>query len=345
MAAAQMAHDDNLASNGGPSTIKEDVIDPSRVICDAHHHLWNLPQQRYLLPEFLEDVKSGHNVRSSVFVEWRSHYRTEGPEHMRPVGEVEFAHAVALDASRLGIQLCAAIVGFADLRRGSLAEPVLAAEVAAGGGLLRGIRNVASWDADPEVLGGSAPVHPGLYLDAEFREGFALLSRFGLSFDAFLYQTQLSDLVDLANAFPQQPIVLNHLGGVLGVGRYAGRRDEIFAAWRKAIRRVAACPSIVMKLGGLGMKRSGIGFYRRQPLPSSDELAAAWRPWIETCIEAFGPSRCMFESNFPVDRESCSYLALWNAFKRLTCDYSEAEKTQLFSKTAESFYRIESKAD
>jgi L-fuconolactonase len=319
----------------------EPIMDPDLPICDAHHHLWNRPDQCYLLPEFLEDTGTGHNVRSSVYVEWRSHYRETGPIAMRPVGETEFANAVAANASGGSVQVCAAIVGYADLTLGAAVVPILEAHLEAGKGRFKGIRVAATWDSDTEVTGGPAIAPPGLYLDAGFREGFAALGRWGLTFDAWVYQTQLDDLIDLANAFPHQPIVLNHTGGVLGVRSYAGKRSELFSSWRASMQELAKCVNVCVKLGGLGMKRSGFPFHGKAPADSSETIAIAWRPWLETCIEEFGSARCMFESNFPVDRASCSYRVLWNVFKRVATGASDTEKIELLHGTASRFYGIE----
>jgi predicted TIM-barrel fold metal-dependent hydrolase len=323
-----------------PPPPAEPVIDPAQPICDAHHHLWAAPTP-YLLPELQADLAAGHRVVSTVFVEWRSHYRADGPVAMRPVGEVAFARAIAEQAADGPVRVCAGIVGFADLSLGEAVRPVLEAEIAAGKGSLKGLRHVASWDDDPEVLGATAATGPGLYREPSFRAGFRLLEEYKLSFDAWLFQTQLADLVDLARAFPRQPIVLNHTGGVLGIGRYAGRRDAMFAAWRSAILEVARCPNVWIKLGGLGMNRSGLPFYGQPELANSAALAAAWRPWIETCIEGFGVERCLFESNFPVDARTCGYRVLWNAFKRLAAGGSPTERAGLLHDNAARFYRIE----
>ena len=323
-----------------PEAEEEPILDPDLPICDAHHHLWNRPEQRYMLGEFFNDATSGHNVRSSVFVEWRSHYRESGPTQMRPIGETEFAAAIGESAANKPIDICAAIVGYADLSLGSAAAPVLEAHLEAGRGRFKGIRNVATWDPDPKVLGGPPICNPGLYLQPRFREGFALLESYGLMFDAWVYQTQLDDLIDLAQAFPRQDIVLNHTGGVLGIAGYAGRRDELFASWRNALHKLARCPNVRIKLGGLGMRRSGFDFYGHVQDCMSHTAAAAWRPWIEACLAEFGADRCMFESNFPVDGASCSYRELWNAFKRLIGGASATEKSQVLHDTAANFYGL-----
>jgi predicted TIM-barrel fold metal-dependent hydrolase len=236
---------------------------------------------------------------------------------------------------------CAGIVGYADLRLGTAVRSVLEAHQAAGGGRFKGIRQQAQWH---EGIGGLARMTPppGLLLDAAFREGFAELAPLGLRFDAWLYFTQLDELASLAQASPDTTIVLNHLGAPLGIGPYAGRRNEVFDLWSAGMRTLARDANVAVKLGGLGMPIYGFGFETRETPASSTELTEAWRPYVETCIEAFGPARCMFESNFPVDKESCSYRTLWNAFKRIAVAASEAEKDALFQGTARRVYDLQS---
>ena len=322
---------------------KEEVIDPGRPIVDPHHHLWDRGGQRYLIEEMVADIGSGHNIIATVYVEARSMYRAGGPEPLRPVGEVEFVNGVAAMSASGGYgtaAICAGIVGHANLLLGDGARAVLEAEIAAGQGRFRGIRHSSAWDSDPEI-GHMYTARPkGLLLDSTFRKGFACLAPLNLSFDAWLFHPQIGDLVDLARAFPDTKIVLDHCGGPVGLGRFAGRRDETFAVWKASIADVAKCPNVVVKLGGLAMRLLGFDFHERPKPPSSEEAAAAWRPYIETCIEAFGPNRCMFESNFPPDKGQCSYQVIFNAFKRLAAQYSEAEKTALFSKTATEVYRL-----
>jgi predicted TIM-barrel fold metal-dependent hydrolase len=237
-------------------------------------------------------------------------------------------------------RVCAGIVGYADLALGAPVERVLEAMIGTGGGRFRGIRFITASHLD-QAAWGSAIIRPeGLLMDPKLREGFARLAPLGLSFDAWMYHTQLGELVGLARAFPETPIVLDHVGGAIGLGRYAGRRDEVFAEWGARIRELAACPNVHIKLGGLGMRMFGFTLHTGELPPSSEELAAAWRPYIETCIAAFGPDRAMFESNFPVDKGSCSYAALWNAFRRITAGCSAAEKQALFAGTATKFYRL-----
>jgi predicted TIM-barrel fold metal-dependent hydrolase len=321
---------------------KEEVLDPARPIVDPHHHLWDRGGQRYLIEELVADLASGHNVVATVYVEARSMYRAGGPEPLRPVGEVEFANGAAAMSASGGYgraAICAGIVGHANLLLGEAARPVLEAEIAASS-RFRGIRHSSAWDADPHVGGMYALRPKGLLLDPIFREGFACLGPLGLTFDAWLFHPQIGELADLARAFPDTGIVLDHCGGPIGVGSYANRREEIFAGWKASIEDIAKCPNVVVKLGGLAMRLLGYGFDERRKPPSSEDAAAAWRPHIETCIEAFGPERCMFESNFPPDKGQCSYQVIFNAFKRIAADYTEAEKTALFSKTAIDFYRL-----
>jgi predicted TIM-barrel fold metal-dependent hydrolase len=259
------------------------------------------------------------------------------------VGEVEFANGAAAMSASGGYgpaAVCAGIVGHVNLLLGEGARGVLEAEIAAGQGRFRGIRHSSAWDADADVAGMYATRPKGLLLDSTFRRGFACLAPLGLSFDAWLFHPQIGELVDLARAFPDTRIVLDHCGGPAGTGSYANRREEIFPVWQRSILEIAKCPNVVVKLGGLGMRLLGYDFHESPLPPSSEELAAAWRRYIETCIEAFGPERSMFESNFPPDKGQCSYQVIFNAFKRLAAPYSEAEKTALFSKTATEFYRL-----
>jgi L-fuconolactonase len=330
----------------------EPIIDPDLPIVDAHHHLWFLTEAyfaqmqlqddvmargwiavyrshaRYLLDEFLADVTSGHNVRATVFVECGAMYRAGGPDAMKSVGEVEFANGVAaMAASEIfgNVKVCAGIVGNPNLSLGNAAEDVLRAHMQAGDGRFRGVRN-----------------HPaGGLLDKEFRTGFKSLHKFGLSFDALVLEPQLPDLIDLACAFPDTQIILNHVGILPDAASQASQVEKRFPIWRENIRTLSACNNVVVKLGGLGMPLPGFKSFMSTPRFTSEQLAAEWQPYIETCIEAFGANRCMFESNFPVDSGTCTYAVLWNAFKRLAAGASTAEKTALFSGTAARVYRLD----
>jgi predicted TIM-barrel fold metal-dependent hydrolase len=341
----------------------EAILEPELPIVDPHHHLWDRrtysapnetqehpfmtairPAQRYLLDELLADTGSGHNVIATVFVECGAFYKADGPLEYRGVGETEFVNGqAAMSASGLygPIRACAGIVSRADLMLGDGVAPVLEAHIRAGNGRFRGIRNSASFEEDKEVLGPLNRVEAGLYREAKFREGFKHLGRMGLSFDAWLLEPQLPDVIDLARAFEDTTIVLDHVGTPLGRGRYEGTREERFPIWRDNIRELAKSPNVVVKLGGLAMAFCNFPSFLAEPRAPSTQLAEEWRPYIETCIEAFGAERCMFESNFPVDMGSCDYATLWNAFKHLAKGASPAEKTALFSGTATRVYRLE----
>jgi predicted TIM-barrel fold metal-dependent hydrolase len=321
----------------------EEIIDPQRPIVDPHHHLWDRGGLRYMIEEMSDDIASGHNIIATVYVEARSMYRAGGPEEFRPVNEIEFANGVAAMSASGGYGpalICAGIVGHANLLLGDRVKAVLEAEIVAGQGRFRGIRHSSAYDADPDIGHMYATRPKGLLLDTTYRKGFACLAPLGLSFDAWLFHPQLPEFVDLARAFPDTRIVLDHCGGPVGLGRFAGRREETFPLWKASIQQVAKCPNVSVKLGGLAMRLLGFDFHERSKPPSSEQAAAAWRPYIETCIEAFGPERCMFESNFPPDKGQCSYQVIFNAFKRIAAQYGEAEKTALFSKTAADFYRL-----
>lgn len=323
---------------------KEEILEPDLPIVDPHHHLWDRHDWRYLLDELLGDTSSGHNIVATVFVQARAMLRASGPAEMRHVGETEFVNGVAA-MSASGIygktRHCAGIVGHADLALGGRVEPVLAAHIRAGGDRFRGIRHITAWDADTSVRNPAYSPPPGLLSDKTFREGFAVLGRLELSFDAWLYHRQIDEVAGLARAFPETKIVLNHVGGPIGIGAYAGKHKEVLPGWAASIKALAACPNVYVKLGGLGMRLGGFGFHEQPEPPSSETLAATWRPYVETCIEAFESSRCMFESNFPVDKGSYSYPVFWNACKVLAKGASDAEKADLFCGAARRFYRLD----
>jgi L-fuconolactonase len=323
----------------------ETALEPDLPIIDPHHHFWDTPHRgRYFLPNLLADIGGGHKIVSTVFLECQAMYRKSGPAAMAPVGEVEFVNGIAAMSASGNYGPCRiaeAIIGHADLALGARVRDVLEAQMAVGGGRFRGIRHGVSWDGS-DAIGKFASrfVPPHQVRDPTFREGFAQLGRLGLSFESWQYHPQLPDAIDLARTFPDTTIILNHVGGVLGVGPYSGHRQEILAGWRKDIGELAKCPNVNVKLGGIGMVSFGFDFHERDTPPSSEELAAAWRQYVEPCIEAFGVNRCMFESNFPPDKQSCGYTELWNAFKRITAGASAAEKTALYSGTAARVYRL-----
>ena len=321
----------------------EDILEPDLEICDPHHHLWDFPNSVYLLPQLLADLTSGHKVESTVFVECGAFYRASGPEGMRFVGETEFVGGQAAMAAsgRYGpILACEGIVGRADLTGGAAVGEVLDAHIRAGMGRFKGIRHAGAYDPSPDIRRSHTAPPPNLYGRADFREGFAELGRRGLSFEAWQYHPQLGEVAALADAFPDTAILLNHVGGPLGIGPYADRRDEVFAVWKTGIEDLAKRPNVWVKLGGLGMTTLGFGFHHRDPRPGSAELADVWRPYLETCLAAFGVGRGMFESNFPVDGASCDYATLWNALKRVAAGCSPDEKAALFRDNARRFYRL-----
>ena len=322
----------------------EPILEPELPIIDTHHHLWERGGHRYFLHEFLDDARTGHNLVASVFEECEAMYRARGPEEMRPVGQTEFVAGIAAmsDSGRYGpARVAAGIVGFADLTLGDKVEPVLEANVRASGGRFRGVRHSAAWDAS-DIIGNSRTAGgPQLFQQARFRAGFARLTALGLSLDAWVFHPQLADVVDLARAFPSASIVSVHCGGPLGYGPYEGKRDEVFKTWKASMTELATCPNVTVKLGGMMMRLAAYDYRTAPAPPTSEELAALWRPYIETCIELFGADRCMFESNFPVDKMGIDWAALWNAFKRIAAGASAAEKLALFSGTARRVYRLE----
>ena len=321
--------------------VDEAAIEPGLPICDPHHHLWDRPDGRYMLEELRADTGSGHNVETTVFVECGSAWHAEGPEHIRPVGETGFVAAEAERSVTATVPgpVIAGIVGYADLRSDRI-EEVLDRHVDAGRGRFRGIRQVASRDDSPEIRTSHTDPPPHLLGDPAFRAGLVALGRAGHSFDAYLYHPQVPELVKAARAAPETVIVLDHIGAPIGIGPYAARRSEVLEVWRRGMDELAGCDNVVVKLGGIGMPILGLGWHHRESPPGSDELAAAWGTEIRWCIERFGVERCMFESNFPVDKRSCSYLVLWNAFKRMVGDASAAEKAALFHDNATRVYRL-----
>src|SRR5437870_859830 len=332
---------------------REPALEPQLPIIDPHHHFWDAADRmprRYLLEDLAADVQ-GHNVRQTVFIECGSMYRADGPEEFRVVGETEFVQGVAAESAsgRYGdLRAAAGIVGTADLRLGDRVAPALEAQIAASRQRFRGIRHGAAWTEPGEIPTGSAAarapnrpaVVPHLLLDSNFRRGYAHLRTYGLTFEGWVYHTQIAELTDLAKVFPDTTIVFNHLGGPMGVGAYAGRRDEVFGAWKTAIAELARCPNGVAKIGGIQMVVNGYGWHERKKPPTSDELLRANRDWYLYTIDQFTPARCMFESNFPVDRLSCSYTVLWNQFKKLTKGFSAGERSAMFHDTAMRVYRL-----
>ncbi len=331
-----------LATQRWLDQTREKPLDPALEICDPHHHLWDRPESRYMLKELVADAE-GHNVTKTVFVECMSMYNADVPEALRPVGETEFVQGVAaMSASGAYGDMRAAvgIVSFADLTLGAAVDEVLEAHVQASQTRFRGIRHASGWHASDAVRNSHTQPLEGLLLDTGFRQGFACLEKRDLVFDAWLYHTQLLDLVDLARAFEGTTIILDHVGGPLGIGPHAGQRAEVFEVWKAGIDALSQYSNVVVKLGGMTMPICGFDFHKRDMPPGSLELADALGPYYLFCIERFGPQRCMFESNFPVDRASCSYGVLWNAFKRIAAGFSTEERAALFHDTATRVYRL-----
>ncbi len=321
---------------------EEAALEPRLPIIDPHHHLWDRPGNRYVLEELVADTRA-HNVRQTVFVECSSMYRASGPEELKVVGETEFVQGIAAASAsgRYGeMRAAAGIVGSADLRLGDRVQPVLEAQIAASPQRFRGIRHRAAWAERTIVPAQPADLPEHVLLEPGFRRGFAYLRQYGLTFEGWVYHTHIADLTNLARAFPDTTIIFNHLGGPIGIGPYAGRREEVFAAWKPAVAALATCPNVVAKVGGIQMVVNGYGWHERTRPPTSDELLHANANWYRYTIEQFGPKRCMFESNFPVDRLSCSYTVLWNQLKKLTQGFSADERAAMFHDTAMRVYRL-----
>ena len=322
--------------------LSEDILEPDLPIVDPHHHLWRARPDPYLLEDLIADTSTGHDIRATVFIQCGSAYRNDGPDDMKPVGETEFVAEMAA-RSETGAhgpaRAAAGIVGHADCLLGDRIEAVLTAHDAAGGGRFKGIRHSATYD--PGIAPTAPPgAPPGLFLDKTFQAGVVRTGKMGMTFEAWCYHPQHADLAVLLRACPGGKIVLNHLGGPLGVGPYEGRRAEVFSAWSASMKELSKFPNLYVKLGGLAMNVNGFGYQHQVLPPGSGEMASAWRPYMETAIAAFGADRCMFESNFPVDKGMCSYPVLWNAFKRIAAGCSDAEKSALFLGTAAGFYGL-----
>ncbi len=321
---------------------KEEILEPDLPIIDAHHHMWVRAGNRYYLEDFLAEAQTGHNIKASMFMECGSFYRKNASALMAPVGEVEFANGVAAMAASSTYNstlVCAGIVGTADISMGAEVAQVLDAQIAAGGGRFRGIRVSTKWDADDDLNTTRYTYARDLMQDKDFRAGFATLGPRCLSFDAMIYHPQILELADLARAFPDTTIILNHIGGLLAWTRtYIARKDEAIANWRSSMTELAKCPNVYVKLGGLAMPYLGLGFDKWDKPATSTQLAASWGPLFKHCIDQFGPARCMFESNFPPDRDSVSYPVIWNTFKRIAAGYSASEKQALFYGAAAKAY-------
>lgn len=324
----------------------EAALEPDLPIVDPHVHFWHHKSgYRYFVEEFARDVAdSGHNVEATVFVECNAMYRARGPQHLKAVGETEFAvgmAAIAASGKYTMTRAAAGIVARADLSLGDSVQELLEAHLAAANGRLRGIRQRAKWDPDPVVAGPVSADRPGLLLEPQFQKGLVLATSMGLSFDASIFHPQLPDVVALARAQPDANIVVIHSASPVGFGSYAGKEREVRENWLRGMRELAKCPNVSIKMGGLLMCLGNFDFSTAEMPPTSEQLAQLWRPYIEPCIELFGAGRCMASSNFPVEKAGTSYGTLWNAFKRITAACSPEEKGQIFSGTAKRVYRLQ----
>ena len=327
--------------------VQEEALEPELPIIDPHHHLWDQKVGRvnpkYFLEEMLEDTNSGHNIVATVFIECGAMFRADSPDHLKPLGETEFVNGIAAQSAS-GIygptRVAAGIVGTMDWRRGAGVAEILDQHITLGGGRFRGIRVGATWDASPDVENHRTEPPQGLYSDPVFRDAFAELAKRDLSFEAWCYHPQIPGLADLARAHPDNRIVLDHFGGPIGIGPYADKKDAVFEEWKANIADLATCENVVAKLGGLNMEVNGFDWHKNPKPPTSEELCEATRPFFEYTIEQFGPERCLFESNFPVDKLSCSYIVCWNSFKRLTANYSSNEKALMYHDVAKRVYKL-----
>jgi L-fuconolactonase len=320
--------------------VVEEPIDAALEIVDPHHHLWHRDGAAYELNQLWSDTGCGHNVVQTVYIECRSAYYSGVTEFLKPIGETAYVAGMSKIAAQQPTKAqIAGIVAYADLRNPDLAD-VLDAHAAIGGDLFKGIRHAGACDPEPEYLKIPGRGDPGLYLDHDFQRGIALLGERGLTYDTWHYHHQNSDFGALARAVPNTTLVLDHFGTPLGVGRFAGKRDEIFKAWKDDVAKIADSPNVVAKLGGLAMPDNGWGWHDRPKPPTSDEFVDQQGDWYSHMLACFGPERCMFESNFPVDRASISYGVLWNGLKKIAADYTPADRARLFSGTARAVYRL-----
>lgn len=338
-----------MAANTGQSapddrwlaTLQEDVLEPELPIIDPHHHLWLRNGYTYLMPELAADLNSGHNIVATVYAECHSMYRMQGADEQRSLGETEFVRGqAAMSASgEFGsTRACDVMFGNVDLTFGGAVEPLLEQHVEASGGRFRGVRLSSGWHANDKIH--NVASQPNLLVDSRVSEAAAVVKRMGLSLDCWLYHPQLDEVAQLADAHPDLTIILNHVGSPILGGPYRGKTDEVFQEWKAAIVRISKRDNVFVKLGAMPIRMPSYEGDRTLP-PGSEEVATAWRPWMETCIEAFGPERSMYESNFPVQKRWCSYQVCWNAFKRISAGASAAEKANLFLGAAARAYRIE----
>ena len=325
--------------------VAEMPLEPDLPIIDTHMHLWHhVTGYRYFVEDYARDaVGSGHRVDASIYIECRSMYRAHGPDHLKSIGETEFAAgmaAIAASEKYTTTRVAAGIVANADPGQGAELDEALDAHAKAANGRLRGIRRGAKWDDDPGVKGAVGADRPGIYLEPVFQQGVRRIADRGLLFETSVFHPQIPDVTQLALAAPDASIVLIHSGSPVGHGRYAGRAKEVHADWLRSVTALSACPNVSVKLGGVLMSLANFDFGTAPRPPTSEELAQLWRPYTEPLLELFGPARCMVASNFPVDKAGFGYGTVWNMFKRITSGCSEDEKRAIFSGTAQRIYGV-----
>jgi len=322
------------------ASLQEEILEPDLPIIDPHHHLWMRNGYRYLIPEFMEDAASGHNIVSTVFAECHSLYRPDGPEAEKPLGETDFitgCAAMAANGAFGPAKACAAMFGRVDMTLGAAVRPLLEQHLERSAGRFKGVRYSTGWDANERIPNVTPNQHA--LVDPAALEAAGVLADMNLTLDVWLYHPQLSDVAALADKLPGLNIVLNHVGSPILGGPYRDKRDEVFADWKAGIADVAKRQNVYCKLGALPIRGPSFTGDKSLP-PGSEEIAAAWGPWMQVCIEAFGPARSMFESNFPVQKRWSSYQITWNAFKRMAAGASADEKRDLFTGAAERAYRL-----
>jgi predicted TIM-barrel fold metal-dependent hydrolase len=334
-------HDDQ---NAWLAQVQESPVDPAQEIIDPHHHLWaDMMGDTYNVDELARDTGAGHNVVGTVFMECGTAYRDTGPEHEKSLGETEYvlAQAKRSEELKLGAPILG-MVGRVDLRDAEHLEDALSQQMDLAGPFFKGIRHAGAsardTDRDDMLIPGDAPAE--LYRIPDFIAGVRRLGALGLSYDTWQYHFQLPDFITLAKACPNTVMVLDHFSTPLGVGSFAGQHAEIFPEWQQRMRELAGCPNVYLKLGGLAMPDNGFAWHLAEHPPTSDELLAAQGDWYRHALDCFGPERCMFESNFPVDRMSLPYTVYYNAMQKLVRDYSQQEKDALFADTARKVYRL-----
>ena len=318
----------------------EEIIDAERPIIDPHHHLWP-GENKYLLEDLWADTSSGHNIKHTVFIECTQEFLTSGPDHLKPIGETIFVKKIADEAKKVPSKSqISGIVSHVDMTLGEGINEVLDLHFLHGESLFKGIRRAGGWDPHENMRNSHHSPPKDMYLSDIFNKSLKILGEKGLVFEAWQYHHQINQVSILAREHPNLKIVLNHFSGPIGIGPYKDLRNEIFEQWKKDIDELVKNKNVYAKLGGLAMPINGYNFHKQSMPPSSDQIVEAQKNYYDYSIKSFGPERCMFESNFPVDKQSVSYHVIWNAFKKISKDYTEEDKEYLFLKSAENFYSL-----